>query len=430
MKVEKKTAEKCTVKIMVKAEADEVAEIYKKTLRKYVQNVRIPGFRPGKAPVQLVQQHFGDGIKDDVKGECFRKFYPEALKESGVDALRLENVEDMLFSPETGISFTAVVAVKPEFKLPKYKKLSIDKLEVKVTDKQVDDRVEGLRKAYAKYDDAKEGVAVAEGDFVQIDYSGTVDGKPVSEVAPEAKAVAGSTGFWLQVEAGRFVPELLEALKGMKAGETKDGVEVKFPDEAAPEALKGKKAEYSLSVKAIRSRILPDDEQFLKDAGAESMEKLREDIRGKMVADETRAEESRREDYAIDLLLKNADFDVPDFQVRNETASNLDRYARQAQYSGLDAEYIKQNRDQIVVQAEEQALRQVRLAYILKAIAEEEKLEVTDEDVSKRIAEIAEARHAKPEEIRENIEKNDSMDGLKEQLRAEKTLKFVVDSSK
>ncbi len=429
MKVEKKTAEKCTVKIAVKAEADEVAETYKKVLRKYVQNVRIPGFRPGKAPLQVVQQHFGEDIKNDVKGECFRKFYPEAVKESGVEALQLENVEDMLFSPETGISFTAVVAVKPEFKLPKYKKLSIDKLEVNVTDKQVGDRVESLRKAYAKYEDAKEGVAVAEGDFVQIDYTGTLDGKPLAEVAPEAKAVSGATGFWLQAEEGRFLPELLEALKGMKVGETKEGVAVKFPDEA-PEALKGKSVQYTLSVKALRSRILPDDEQFLKDAGAESMDKLREDLRGKMVADETRAEESRRQDYAIDLLLKDADFDVPDFQVRNETSANLDRYARQAQYSGLDAEYIKQNRDQILVQAEEQAVRQVRLAYILQAIAKEENLEATDEDVAARIAEIAEARHAKPEEIRENIEKNGSMEGLKEQLRAEKSLKFVVDASK
>ena len=430
MKVEKKSAEKCTVKIAVKAEADEVAETYKKVLRKYMQNVRIPGFRPGKAPLQIVQKHFGEDIKNDVKGECFRKFYPDAIKESGVEALQLEDVEDMTFSPEAGLSFTAVVAVRPEFKLPKYKKLAIDKLEVNVTDAQVDERVESLRKAYAKYDDAKDGAKVAEGDFVQIDYSGTLGGKPLSEVAPEAKAVAGSTGFWLQVEEGRFPPELLKALKGMKVGDSKPKVAVKFPKDAAPEALKGKKAEYALTVKALRSRVLPDDAQFLKDAGAESMDKLRESIRERMVADETRAEETRRQDYAIDLLLKKATFDVPEFQVRNETSANLDRYARQAQYSGLDAEYVKQNRDQILVQAEEQAVRQVRLAYILSEIAKAEKIEATDEDVAARIAEIAEARHAKPEEIRETIEKNGSMEGLKEQLRAEKSLKFVVDSSK
>jgi trigger factor len=430
MKVEKKSAEKCTVTLTVKAEADEVAETYKTVLNKYVRNVRIPGFRPGKAPLQIVKQHFGDDIIGEVKGTCFRKFYPEALKEAGVEALHLADVTDMVFSPETGISFTAVVEVKPEFKLPKYKKLSIDKLEVNVTDKQLDDRVESLRKAYAKYEDAKEGVAVAEGDFVQIDYAGTVDGKPVLEVAPEAKAVAGATGFWLQVEEGRFLPELLEALKGMKIGETKSGLKVKFPKDAAPEPLKGKKAEYEITVKALRSRILPDDETFVKDAGAESLDKLREDIRARMVADETRAEENRRQEYAIDLLLKKADFDVPESQVRNETSANLDRFARQAQYSGLDADYVKDQREQILAQAEEQAVRQVRLAYILAAIAKEENLEATEEEIAARIAAIAEANRKKPEEVRESIEKAGNMDGLKEQLRAEKALKLVVDESK
>ena len=430
MKVEKKAAGKCTVNIAVKAGADEVADTYKSVLNTFVRNVRIPGFRPGKAPVAIVKQRFGDEINGEAKGACFRKFYPEAVKESGVEVLNLADVKDMLFSPETGVSFTAVVEVKPEFKLPKYKKLSIDKLDVKVTDKQLDDRVESLRKAYAKYDDAKEGAVVAEGDFVQIDYSGTVDGKPVLEVAPEATAVAGANGFWLQVEEGRFVPELLEALKGMKAGETKSQVAVSFPKDAAPEALKGKKAEYSLTVKAFRTRTLPNDEEFVKDAGAESMEKLREDIRGKMLADETRAEENRRQEYAIDLLLKKADFDVPEFQVRNETAANLDRFARQAQYSGLDAEYVKAQRDAILAQAEEQALRQVRLAYILAGIAKEEGIEATEEDVSARIAEIAEAGRKSPGEVRESIEKSNGMAGLKEQLRAEKAIKLVVDESK
>ena len=430
MKVEKKSGEKCTVKLMVSAEAAEVADIYKTVVNKYVRNVRIPGFRPGKAPLQIVKQHFGDDIAGDAKGACFRKFYPEALKETGVEAIGVVDVTDMLFTPETGVSFTAVVEVRPEFKLPKYKKLSIDKLDVKVTDKQLDDRIEGLRKAYAKYEDAKEGAAVAEGDFVQIDYSGTVDGKPVLEVAPEAKAVAGATGFWLQVEEGRFLPELLDALKGMKAGEEKAGVKVAFPKDAAPEALKGKKAEYTLAVKALRSRILPDDEAFVKDAGAESMEKLREDIRAKMLADETQAEENRRREYAIDLLLKKADFDVPESQVRSETAQNLERFSRQAQYSGLDAEYFKTQRDQILAQAETQAVNQVRLSYILDAIADEEKIEVPEEDVAARIAAIAEGSRRTPEEVREAIEKAGNMDGLKAQLRAEKALKLVVDESK
>ena len=106
MKVDKKPAEKCTVKLMVSADAAEVAETYKTVVNKYVRNVRIPGFRPGKAPLQIVKQHFGEDITGEVKSACFRKFYPEALKESGVEAINLADVTDMVFTPETGVSFS------------------------------------------------------------------------------------------------------------------------------------------------------------------------------------------------------------------------------------------------------------------------------------------------------------------------------------
>ncbi len=430
MKVEKKEAAPCVMELIVNADAEEIKADYKEVFGVFLRNGVIPGFRKGKAPADMIRHKFQSEITQEAIQKCFRKFYPEALKESGLEVVNLQGLSSAKIAPESGFEFTAIVEVAPKFSLPKYKKLSIKREEVKITDAQVAERVEEYRKAYAKYEEAKEGATVADGDFVNFDYKGTLDGTPLVEIVPDMKNMCEYQGFWTQVEEGRFLSEVLEALKGMKVGETKSGVKVKFPKDAAPEPLKGKKAEYDLTVKAFRSRILPDDESFVKDAGAESMDKLREDIRAKMLADETRAEENRRQEYAIDLLLKKADFDVPESQVRNETAANLDRFARQAQYSGLDADYVKDQREQILAQAEEQAVRQVRLAYILSGIAKEESIEATDEDVSKRIAEIAEANNKKPEEIRESIEKAGNMDGLKAQLRSEKALKLVIDESK
>ena len=429
MKVDTKAGENCTVDLMVNVDAAEVQEPYKGVLKTFVNQARVPGFRPGKAPVQLIKQRFAKEISEEVQGACFRKFYPEALKESKVEAINMLGVKEAKFSVEEGFAFTAVLEVKPTFKLPKYKKLSIDKLDVEVSDKAVDDRVEALRKAYAKYEDAKEGAEVAEGDFVQIDYKGTVDDKPILELAPEAKAVAEGAGFWLKVEVGRFLPEILKAVTGMKIGESKT-VKAKFPKDAAPEPLKGKKAVYEVTVKALRACQLPDDEQFLKDAGEESMEKLRATLKEKMLADAQTQEDNRRQEYAVELLLKKADFDVPQSFVRQETQANLQRLASQAQYSGIDASYFEQNREKILAQAEEQATRQVRLSYILAKIAEEEKIEVSDEEAAKRIDEIAANTNRKPEDVCAAIEKNGNMEGLKAQLKAEKALDLVLAESK
>ena len=173
-----------------------------------------------------------------------------------LDDVAVADVKDMAFNAEGG-SFAAIVEVKPVFKLPTYKGLKLTSNDVTVKDADVDDQIARLRAAYATYEDAKEGDAVAEGDFVQIDYSGTVGGKSILELNPEAKVVASGEGFWTQVEEGRFLPEILDALKGMKAGETKEGVKAKFDKESAPEGLKGEKAVYTVTLKSFRRRILP-----------------------------------------------------------------------------------------------------------------------------------------------------------------------------
>src|SRR5574344_1884585 len=403
MKVDKKASEPCKVKIAVTTDAAEVQDTYKDVVKVFVREGQIPGFRPGKAPVEVVKQKFHDEIVREVQNACFRKF-----------------------SPQTGFSFTAVVEVRPEFDLPKYKKLSIDFKDAKVTDDQVAERIESFRKAFAKFNDAKPEDTVTDGDFVQIDFKGTVDGKPVTDIAPDAKAVGEGTGFWTQIEEGRFLPEILDALKGMKVGQTKDGIKAKFDKDSAPEALKGKKAVYSVTVKAFRRRALPDDATFVKDAHAESMEKMRADMRAEMEKQATQQEEARRRDAALELLLKKADFDVPESQLRSETDAYLRRLAQEAQYTGLTAEYFEQNRDKILADAEKTAKTQVRLSYILGAIAKEEKIEATDADLAKRIEAIAAQAKTTPAEVREALEKNGNLAGLKGQIVAEKAPEPVL----
>lgn len=390
MKTESKKLDKCQVELNVTLDAEEVKAIVKEVEKAFMRQAQLPGFRPGKVPIELIRKNFAEGLKQEIERAMFQKNIAEAVKAEKLDEVGIADVKNMKHGAEGG-GFTAVVEVKPTFKLPAYKGVKINKDATKVEDKAVEDQLARLRAAYAKYEDAKAGEAVAAGDFVQIDYSGTVDGKPIAEIAPEAKVVASGTGFWTQVEEGRFLPEILDAVTGMKAGETKEGVKAKFDKESAPEGLKGAKAVYTVTLKTFRRRVLPTDAEFVEKAKAESLEKLAATIREQMEREAARQDAARRENDAVEALLKKADFDVPPSQVRHAMDGYLQQFAERAQYAGLTQEYFEKNRDKILKDAEDAATRQVRLWYIVEAIAKEEKIEAgkgEDADLGKKVLEF------------------------------------------
>ena len=387
MKTSCKSQDKCQVKLTVTLDADEMSAIVKDVEKVFLREAQLPGFRKGKVPLQVIRKEFADGLKQETQRAMFQKKYPEAIKAEGIDEIALANVEDLKFD-EKGGSFVAIVEVKPQFKLPTYKGLKVEFKDAKVEDAQVKDQLERLRAAYAKYEDAKDGEAVADGDFVQIDYEGTVGKKKILEINPEAKIVAEGKGFWTQVEEGRFLPEILDAVKGMKVGETKDGIKAKFDKESAPEGLKGEKATYTVTLKSFRRRILPTDAEFAEKAKAESFEKLQTTIRESLEKRAVENEAIRRENEAVELLMKKVDFDVPESQVRRAMDGYLQELAQRAQYSGLNAEYFEKNRDKILKDAEAAATKQVRLWYVLDAIAAAEKIEAKDEEKGKKVIEF------------------------------------------
>ena len=387
MKTSCKNLGKCQVRLTVELDAEEAKAAVREVEKIFLREAQLPGFRKGKVPIELIRKEFASGLKQETERTMIRRHYADAVKAESLDEVTLAGVQDVTCGA-TGGGFTAIVEVRPEFKLPTYKGLKVESRDVAVKDEAVKDQLERLRAAYARYEDAKEGEAVADGDFVQIDYSGTVGGKPILEINPEAKFVASGEGFWTQVEEGRFLPEILDALKGMKAGESKKGIKAKFDKESAPDGLKGAKAEYDVTLKAFRRRILPDDAEFAEKAKAESVEKLAATIRETMEKNAVEQESLRRENEAVELLMKKVDFDVPGSQVRHAMDGYLQQLAQRAQYSGLDAGYFEQNRDKILKDAEETATRQVRLWYVIDAIAKAEKIEASDEERGKKVIEF------------------------------------------
>lgn len=387
MKTSSKSLEKCQVKLTVSLDADEIKNVVKEVEGAFMREAQLPGFRKGKIPLQVIRKQFADGLKQETQRTMFQRNYAAAVKAENIEEVMLADVQEMKFD-EKGGSFVAIIEVKPKFKLPTYKGLKVEFKDAKVDDAAVTDQLERLRVAYAKFEDAKEGEAVAAGDYVQIDYEGMIGKKKILEINPEAKIVGQGTGFWTQVEEGRFLPEILDALKGMKAGETKTDIKAKFDKETAPEGLKGEKATYTVTLKAFRRRILPNDSEFAEKAKAESFEKLTATIRETMEKNAIDQEAQRRENEAVNLLMRKVDFDVPESQVRRATEGFLQEFAQRAQYSGLNAEYFEKNRDKILKDAEEAAQRQVRLWYVLEAIAAEEKIEAKPEEKGKKVIEF------------------------------------------
>ena len=387
MKTNTKNLDKCQLELTVNLDADEIKAIVKDVERVFLREAKLPGFRPGKAPIEVIRREFASGLKQEIERSMFQKNYADAVKAEAIEEVALADVKDMAYTAEGG-SFTAIIDIKPKFKLPTYKGLKISKNDTAVKDDEVAKQVENLRSAYAKYEDAKEGEAVAEGDFVQIDYEGSIGGKKIVEINPEAKFAGKGEGFWTQVEEGRFLPEILEAVKGMKAGETKENVKAKFDKEAAPDGLKGEKAVYTVTLKSFRRRILPTDAEFAEKAKSESFEKLVATVREQMEKQSLQQEAARRENEAVELMLKKASFDVPQSQVRRAMDGYLNELAQRAQYSGLDASYFEKNRDQILKDAEESATKQVRLWYIIDEIAKAENIEAKDEEKGKKVIEF------------------------------------------
>lgn len=387
MKTSSKRQDKCQVELNITLEAEEAKVVVKEVERAFVKEARLPGFRPGKAPIELIRRDFAAQLKEETTRTALRKYYAQAIKAEELDELGLKDVKEAQCDANGG-TLKLTVEVKPVFKLPAYKGLKIKAEDTKVGDDKVAERIEQMRVQFAKYEDAKEGDKVEKGDFAQVDYTGTVDGNPIAELAPEAKVVASGTGYWMRVEEGYFLPELVEAVKGMKAGETKEGIKAKFDKESAPEPLKGKKAVYTMTLKTFRKRVLPDDAALVAATKDESIEALTAKIRAELEKQAVEREAIRRENEAVDLLMKKVDFDVPETQVQAQMNNYLNHLAQQAQYMGLTAEYFEKNREQIFKDAEENATRQVRLWYVIDAIAKDEKIEAKDEERGKKVIEF------------------------------------------
>src|SRR6058998_3648894 len=257
MKVEVEKQPGSVSKLQIELPAAEVAKEWDAIANSFARFAKIPGYRPGKAPRAVVDKRFRKEIQEEVTKKLVSKSYREAIEQKKLRVASLTNLEDVQFGEDKSMRFRATVVTAPEFKLPDYKNIPVELPDTKVTEAEIEGTLERLRDQTADFVDVQGRGAQME-DFVVVDFEGTVDGKPISEVAPQAsKNLHGGQKFWLHLAADNFLPRFCEQIVGQKPDETRTVI-VDLPADFLVKELAGKQASYLVTLREIKQKVLPE----------------------------------------------------------------------------------------------------------------------------------------------------------------------------
>lgn len=416
------------VEVQAEIPAADVEKATSRAARAMAKEMRMPGFRAGKAPPSLVIQRLGFGVVlQEAIREALPEWYEQALLDAGVSPIGDPSIE-MVSAPEAEgepLTFKFEVGVRPTARLGEYKGLEVGKEEKEVPDEIVDTEVERIREGFARLEPVDR--EAAEGDSVLIDFEGFVDGSAFQGGAAE--------DYLLGLGSGQLIESFEEQLVGAKAGEERE-VKVTFPADYQAEHLAGQEALFKVKVKEVREKILPElDDDFASDASEfDSLEELRADIREKVgTALGSRADEDFRV-AAIDAAVNEAVVDVPPDLVTGRATERWERMERQLAQRGMDPNTFLQmqgkTREELIEETKPDAEKELKREAVVTAIAEAEEIEVTDEEMVEALEHSAEHERTTPEKLLERLRKNGRDAMVREDLRAQKAVELVVDSAK
>lgn len=429
MPVSVETVAPCRKKIRVEIPAEQVASTRAEIVAELRKRAQIPGFRPGKAPLAMVEKFYAKTIEEEVQQRLIPESYRQALEEQKLQPVGQPRVESVDYQPGQRLCYVAQLDTAPEFTLPEYKGIPLRKQERTVTDADVAAALDRLRQEHASYlDVTNRGLQM--GDYAVLDYSGVVEGKPIAELVPAAKPLSENHDFWVLMSAEGFLPGFCAQLAGAVAGEKRQ-VLVDFPPDFPQQALAGKKATYFVEVKGIKEKKLPSaDDEFAKRIGFESLAQLQAAIRAQLEAlsRELTKEELRQQIAAY--LLDRCEFELPDSLLEAERRSIVYDVVRQSTLRGVSKEQLERQKDEIFAHATQSATERLRLSFILDAIAEREQITVTAAEVEQRINELARRHNLSPQRLRAKLAEQDGLSEIEDQILVVKTLDFLEANAK
>jgi trigger factor len=417
----------CRKILHVNVEWSEVSADYERLLALYAAEARVPGFRKGRAPVQVVERHYAKGLAEDARDRLLPRFYNAALEAEKLKPVSVVQVADVDLVRSQGFRFRVTVDLPPEFKLPKYRKITLKDQSREVTDADVDRMLDVLRQQTARYEDV-EGRPSVDGDLVRIDFEGrTADGRPVAELSADCSGIGAAKDFWAQIGQPEFLPGMAAGLVGLNIGDTRR-VDVEFPEGFRIPAAAGKKAAYTVTVKAIRGRHLPDvNEEFAKQLGAESVEAVRTSMRERLKASAENEERSRRHEELSKTLIEKTEMEAPRSLVEGESRQAFYHAVRSMIRQGVPREEVEQRRAEVAATATQVGTDRIKLRFILEAVAREEHIELTDAEFETHLGVMAGQHRVPVESLRAEIERRGEMDEVRTDALCNKVLDALVD---
>lgn len=429
MKVTIEKAEACRRILRIEVPVEKVDQEYRDVAKAIALHAHVPGFRAGRAPQEMVERRFAKQISEEVRDRLLGHSYHEAIRAEKLTPVAVVDINDAQVSKGNPLVYTVTVDVAPEFEVPAYKEFHLERKDVSVSEAEVDGRLDELRLSRGKIEEVKDR-GVQKDDFIQIDFSGTIDGTPVSEIAgEEGSIVGGAQDFWeLLRENDGVLPGLLPAIEGLRGGETRQ-IEIHFPADFKVKALADKKANYTVTVKQIRERQKAElNEAFLKQFGVSSEADLRSRIMESLKHTAETEEDRRLRGELIQWLISKTQIpDLPQTVVANETRRLLQDIVQENLRRGIPREEIENHREDIFSTATKTSGERVKLDYILARIAQQENVQVSDAEVNDEVERLAVRMKSAPSKIRRRLEQHDALENLRTDLKSQKTLDLLMD---
>jgi trigger factor len=410
----------CKREIELEIPAENVQKATEKAARDIARIARIPGFRPGKAPVTLVRRRFAEDIEGEVVQSLVPEYLEKALDEKKLVPVTRPEVDHVHFKEGEPLRFRAVFEVLPEFELGNYKNLEVQLDQVEIGDPQVDEALEEMREHAATFIPV-EGRVAQNGDYVLIKLMGTPvgGGEPVQ-----------ADNILCHLGAEETLESFNENLRGATPGDTKR-FRSRYPDDYPDPKLAGKTYDYSVGVQGIKEKKLPElNDEFAKDAAGErggltTLDELRKKLRENLEAAKERQQTARGREKILDTLVKQHDFPMPEALIENQMDVRLERVVGSLATQGVDPRAVNVDWVSLRQRQRDRAVDDVKAELILDRIASTEGIEASDEDVEKEIARLAERSGESATALRARLTKQGALDRMKSKLRSDKVIEWL-----
>ena len=405
-------------------------------IQKYQKVARIPGFRRGHIPASIIRQRFSEEIKTDMVEALVPRFFRREAERLSLHPVSQPRVTDLHLHEGEPLRFKAAFEVLPEIKLEGYKELRADKPEIAVSEADVEQALADLRERHASFNPV-EGRALADGDFAQV----SLDGNPKAEQkSGEGKSEQGESGegqpvhmdeVLVEIAGKNTMPEFTEHLRGSIAGDERT-FDVNYPDDTQDKRLAGKAFSYAVKVQSIKQKSLPElNDEFAKQLGEfQTMDDVRKTIREQMESERKHEAEHAAKDKLVRELIQRNDFEVPDSLIEQQIDIRLERGLRALAAQGLTTEQMKKmDLNRLRAGQREQAIHDVKAALLLERVAEEENIQIGDEELNRELEALAKQSKQTSEAVRARLTRDGGLDRIRTRIRNEKTLEFLYRQS-